>query len=154
MRNISTKLVISVAIAAVGAFAADNSIGTWKLNMEKSKFTPSAPVKSLSATREASDGGVKVTMTGERADGTPINGSYSAKFDGKDNPVTGAPYDMIAIKQVNANTFTFKAKNTGNKYTSAGRLVVSKSGKTMTQTSKGTSAEGKPFSYTFVYDKQ
>ena len=58
-----------------GALGADNTIGTWKLSVEKSKYTPAPmPLKSLTVTREASDGGVKVTTTGEQADGTPING--------------------------------------------------------------------------------
>jgi hypothetical protein len=99
MRNILPQLFIVATITALGAFAADNSLGTWKLNMEKSKFSPAAPVKSLTATREASDGGVKVTTTGERSDGAAINGSYTAKYDGKEYPVAGAPYDTIAIKQ-------------------------------------------------------
>lgn len=154
MRNILTKLTIGLAITAIGAFAADNSLGTWKLNMEKSKFTPSAPVKSLSSTREASNGGVKVTTTGEQANGTPINASYTAKYDSKDYPVTGAPYDTLAVTQVNANTFTAKLKNTGTKYSTTGRSVISKDGKTMTTTTKGTGTDGKPISYTMVYDKQ
>src|ERR1700732_5121066 len=104
------KLTLVVVLTAVGAFAADNPLGTWKLNMEKSKFSPAAPVKSLTSTREASDGGVKITSTGERADGTPVNASYTAKYDGKEYPVTGSPYDTIAIKQVDANTFTFTQK--------------------------------------------
>src|ERR1700716_2918854 len=98
MQNILTKLMIGTALTAMCAFAADTSLGTWKLNMAKSKFTTPAPVKSLTSTREASDGGVKVTTTGEQADGTPINANYMAKYDGKDYPVTGAPYNTIAIK--------------------------------------------------------
>ena len=47
MRSILTKLILGMAITAIGAFAADNTLGTWKLNMEKSKFSPAAPVKSL-----------------------------------------------------------------------------------------------------------
>jgi hypothetical protein len=116
MRNIVTKLIIGMAITAIGVFAADHSLGTWKLNMEKSTFSPSAPVKSLTSTREASDGGAKVTTSGEQANGTPINASYTAKYDGKEYPVTGAPYDTIAIKQVDANNFTAVLKNTGTKY--------------------------------------
>ena len=154
MRNILTKLIIGMAITAIGVFAADNSLGTWKLNMEKSKFTPSAPVKSLTSTRESSDGGVKVTTTGEQANGTPINASYTAKYDGKEYPVTGAPYHTIAIKQVDANTFTAMLKNTGTKYIATGQSVISKDGKTMTTTTKGTNAEGNPMSYTMVYEKQ
>jgi len=154
MRNIFTKLIIGMAITAIGVFAADNSLGTWKLNMEKSKFSPSAPVKSLTSTREASDGGVKVTTTGEQANGTPINASYTAKYDGKEYPVTGAPYDTIAIKQVDANTFTAMLKNTGTKYIATGLSVISKDGKTMTTTTKGTNAEGNPMNNTMVYEKQ
>ena len=154
MRNIVMKIIVGIALTAIGVFAADNSLGTWKLNMEKSEFTPSAPMKSLTSTREASDGGVKVTTTGEQANGTPINASYTAKYDGKDYSVTGAPYDTIAIKQVNANTFTAELKNTGNKYRTTARLVISEDGKTMTTTIKGTDAQGNPISYTMVYEKQ
>jgi hypothetical protein len=154
MRSILQKFVLGIAITVTGAFAADNPLGTWKLNMEKSKFSPSAPVKSLTATREATDDGVKVTTTGERADGTPINGSYTAKYDGKEYPVTGAPYDSIAIKQVNENTFTTLQKNSGTKYNTTTRAVISKDGKTIKVTVRGTGADGNPIRYTMVYEKQ
>lgn len=74
MRTLLTRALIALAITTIGALGADNSIGTWKLNVEKSKYTPAPmPVKSLTVTREAADGGVKQTTTGEQADGTPIN---------------------------------------------------------------------------------
>jgi hypothetical protein len=58
--------MIGLAITTLTVLAADNTIGTWKLNMAQSKFTPGpSPVKSLTITREASDGGVKVAVTGE-----------------------------------------------------------------------------------------
>jgi hypothetical protein len=157
MRNLLSKAFIALAITTIAAFGADNSIGTWKLNVEKSKYTPAPfPVKSLTSTREASDGGVKVTNTGERADGTPINSSYTAKYDGTESHVTGsgAPYDTVAIKQVNANTLTDERKNTGGSYHATGRYVISGGGKTMTWTAKGTDADGKAFTATFVYEKQ
>lgn len=154
MWKVLTQLTIGVAITAIGAFAADNSLGTWKLNMEKSKFSPSAPVKSLTSTREASDGGVKVTTTGEQANGTAIDASYTAKYDGNESPVTGAPYDAISLKQVNANTVTFTQKKKDGKYSVTGRSVVSKDGKTMTTTFKGTNADGKAYRATMVWEKQ
>ena len=157
MKNIWAKLSIAAAFASLAAgmaFAADNSIGTWKLNMEKSKFSPVPIVKNLTTTREAADGGVKVTSTGEQADGTPINSNYTAKYDGSNTPATGAPWDAIAIKKLNANTFTSTARKTDGKYRSTARTVISKDGKTMTSTVKGTNAEGKAFNNTMVYDKQ
>jgi len=152
-----TKALGVLAITTFAALGADNTIGTWKLNVEKSKYTPAPmPVKSLTVTREASDGGVKVTTTGERSDGTAINAIYTAKYGGSPASVsgTGSVYDTISIKQENANTLTDERKNSGGKYQAKGRTVISNGGKTMTTTSTGTNADGKAFTSTFVFDKQ
>ena len=154
MQSILAKLVIGLSITTIGIFGADNSLGTWKRNIDKSTGSGPRTVKSLTTVREASEGGVKVTTTGENMDGTPINSSYTAKYNGKDNPVTGAPWDTISIKQINANTFTSEVKKTGGKYHSKGKTVISNDGKTMTLTSKGTNAEGKPTTATIVSEKQ
>jgi hypothetical protein len=145
------------AIATAAVFGADNSIGTWKLNLAKSNYTPAPmPLKSYMVTREAKRGGVKVTILGERTDGTIVNATYTAKFDGSPTAVegTGAPYDTMSIKQVDANTFTYEAKKTGGKYQANGRLEVSKDRKTLTIESKGTDGDGKPMSLTLVTERQ
>ena len=156
MRTILTTSLIALAITTVAAFGADNTLGTWKLDVAKSKYTPAPmPIKSLTVIREASDGGVKQTTNGERADGIALNSSYAAKYDGKDVQVSGnAQYDTIAIKQVNANTLTDERKKTGGPYKASGRTVVSNGGKTMTTTTKGTNADGKEFTQVLVFDKQ
>jgi hypothetical protein len=156
MRTILTKALIALAITSLAAFGADNTVGTWKLDVAKSKYTPAPmPIKSLTITREASDGGVKQTTNGERADGTAISASYTAKYDGKDVQVAGnSQYDTIAIKQVNANTLTDERKKAGGPYKANGRTVVSNGGKTMTTTTKGTNADGKEFTQVLVFDKQ
>jgi hypothetical protein len=89
---IAAKLVIGLAVAAIGMFGADNSIGTWKRNIAKSKSSPAVtnPIKSLTIVNAAADGGIKVTVTGERQDGTPIKSSYTVKYDGS---TYGAPWD-------------------------------------------------------------
>jgi hypothetical protein len=115
MRKILTRLIMGLTITTLAALGADNTIGTWKLNMAQSKFTPGpAPVKSLTVTREASDGGVKMTVTGERTDGTPADSNYTAKYDGQEVKVAGnAPYDTVSVKQVDANTLTDERTKTG-----------------------------------------
>ncbi len=149
-------LIAGVVFSAIGLFGADNSIGTWKRNVAKTKATPPAtnPITSLTMVREASDGGVKSTATGQRKDGAAINSSYTAKYDGKEYPVTDAPWDTISIKQIDANTFTTETKKTGGKYHTTGRTVISKGGKAMTVTNKGTDADGKPVKNKIVYEKQ
>ncbi|HLN02888.1 MAG TPA: hypothetical protein VK335_26605 [Bryobacteraceae bacterium] len=157
MRSMFSRALAVLAITTVAVLGADNSIGTWKVNIAKSKYTPAPiPVKSLTSVREAAPDGVKVTNTGEKADGSAINASYTAKYDGSAAAVTGSgsPYDSISIKQVNANSFTYEAKQTNGKYHASGRSVISKNGKTMTITAKGTDANGAAMTLKLVYEKQ
>jgi len=58
------------------------------------------------------------------------------------------------VKQVNANTLTDVRSKKGAMYKGTGSWVVSNGGKTATLTTKGTGADGKPFSGATVYDKQ
>ena len=74
------KLLLVLAITAVAAFGTDNSLGTWKLAVEKSKYTPAPfPFKNLTVVREASGTGVNSAVTGERTDGSAVNYKYTAK---------------------------------------------------------------------------
>jgi hypothetical protein len=151
------KLVISMAITAIGVFGADSSVATWKFNAAKSKTTSTNPIKSQTDVREATpDGGVKVTRTGQFTDGAPNEGTYSYKYDGKESSAaaTGLPFDKISVKRRDANTTSWEVKKTGGKYHATGHNVISKDGRTLTQTAKGTSAEGKPEVSTNVFDKQ
>jgi hypothetical protein len=51
----------------MAAWGADNSIGTWKVNIEKSKYAPGPiPVKTRTSGREVVPRGVKATNSGER----------------------------------------------------------------------------------------
>jgi hypothetical protein len=158
MRKVfSLALFALVITTAVSAWGADNSLGTWKANMAKSKYTPAPwPVKSLTVTREAAPGGVKVTNSGMRTDGSAINSTYTATYDGSSSEVTGegSPYDSISVKQGDANTFTYEAKHSKTKYRASGRIVISANGKTMTANASGVDADGKPMTLKIVYDKQ
>ncbi|MGA8087157.1 MAG: hypothetical protein WCA10_07615 [Terracidiphilus sp.] len=157
------RRMFSLALAALAltttlvALDADNSLGTWNVNIAASKYTPAPlPVKSLTVVREVFPGGVKVTTTGERTDGTAINTTYSANYDGTPAGVTGkgSPYDTVSLKRVDANTFNYEAKNTTGKYSATGRIVISNEGKRMTLTAKGIDADGKELTLLLVYDKQ
>jgi len=147
---------VLVAMATI-SFGADNTLGTWKYNTEKSKGAPGVPaIKNLIVTRESTQDGVKITAKGERADGSKIDNVTDAKYDGKPVSVTGGglPWDTTAIKQVNADTVTEERSKQGGKYHSTVRTMVSKDGKMMTSTTKGTDADGKAFTAVAVFEKQ
>ncbi len=155
MNRTAARLAIGVMISAMWMFGAESSLGTWKMNLAKSKFTGTNVTKGRTDVRVATpDGGVKATQTEQLTDGTSRTINYTYKFDGKEYPVTGAPYDVISVKKVDADTVAYDVKKTGGKYHVTGQSVVSKDGKTRTQTAKGTDAEGKPVSSTMVFEKQ
>jgi hypothetical protein len=105
--------------------------------------------------REATpDGGVKITRTGQSADGSSYKYSFTYKYDGKEYPVTGGEFDTISVKRIDANTTSWEARKTGGKYHFTGRTVISKDGKTLAQTYTGTDDEGKPVAATIVFDRQ
>ena len=152
MRNLLSRVFVGVAITTIAAFGADNSIGTWKLNEGKSQYNPRPPVaQSHTSVREANDRGVTVRDTDN---GTPTNSTYTAKYDGKKYAVTNAPWDTVAIKQVDENRFTSNTTKAGGKYHSSNQTTISKDGRTMTTTAKGKDQDGRAFNHTFVYDRQ
>src|ERR1700733_8988702 len=156
MRTVFPKVFVVVAITAIGMFGADSSIGTWKLNIAKTKTTISNPLTSRTEVYEVMpDGSVKITRSDQRSDGTSQSYSYTFKYDGKEYPVTGkAQFDTVSCKRIDANTTTVQFKNKTGKYQGTARYVVSKDGKTRTQTITGTDSDGKPYKGTSVYDKQ
>jgi hypothetical protein len=147
--------VILILTAAVALRAADDPlIGTWKLNLAKSKYTGMAAPKSQVYKYEANGpDGVKFTNDTVNADGTKIHAEYAVKFDGKDVPVKGDPQrDATTNKRVDANT-TGGTNSLKGKPVGTFTRVVSKDGKTLAVTAKGTQ-DGKPFEQDAVYDRQ
>jgi len=152
-----TLALVCIALPAA-LLAADNPVlGTWKLNLEKSKFPASMTPKGLTRTVTADGDNVKYAFEGQAADGSAINYSFSLKYDGKDAEVagTGAPMgvDHVAITRVNSHQFSASLKK-GGKELAISTAVVSHDGKTSTVSTKGTGPDGKPFKSTSVYDKQ
>jgi hypothetical protein len=140
-------------MAAV-VLAANPNLGTWKLNLGKSTYSPGPAPKSATLTIEAHDGGIKYTSHGENAQGAPIHVEFTAKYDGQDNPVTGSPdFNSIALKRIDAQTIEATIKKDGM-VMGTSRTVISHDGQTRTLTSKGKNAAGQEVNNLVVYDKQ
>jgi hypothetical protein len=154
-RNILIASVVALCLTATIALAADTNVGTWKLNVAKSKFSPGPAPKSQTLKIEASGAdGVKFVSDGVGGDGKPTHYEFSAKYDGKDNPVKGNPeFDVLAYTRKDANTVEATTKLKG-KVMAVTQIVVSSDGKTRTLTQKGKDAQGKDVNNTLVYDKQ
>jgi hypothetical protein len=159
MRLLLQALVMGAMLAAgatavSAATTADAAIGTWKLNIDKSKFGAGPAFKSQTRTYATADDGIKLTFSGVTADGASFSGESTYKFDGKDYPVTGVPtFDALAVTRVDSRTVKSKQKKAG-KIVGSTLRTVSKDGKTLTLVGKGTTADGTAYEQTLIYDKQ
>jgi hypothetical protein len=147
-------VALSILVLSRVSFGEDNNVGTWKLNLAKSKYSPGPAPKSQTLKLEAAEDGVKYTADGIGADGKPTHAEFMAKYDGKDYPFKGNPdADTISYKRIDANNVEAVTKKNG-KTTITGKVVVSKDGKTRTLTLTGKNAQGQDVNNTVVYDKQ
>jgi hypothetical protein len=143
--------------AAAQAPAPSPRTGTWKLNLEKSRFAPDPGPRSQTRKDEHSRDGLTATVEGVLANGSPISYRYAPRFDGKDYPIvgTGVPSggETIAVKHIDEFTVESTLKKAGVVVLS--RIeVVSKDGRVLTITSQGKTVAGQPTSNMTVYDKQ
>lgn len=158
-RFIPTLVVIVFCLAATGLAQAPRNpfVGTWKMDPEKSHANPNPGPKEETRVVVEQGDSVKGNYEGKAADGSRIAYGYTAKYDGKDYPLTGTGTpngaDTLALKRVNTNTYEVTAKR-GGKVVLTARVVVSNGGKTTTITTKGTDVSGKPDSSVRVFDKQ
>jgi hypothetical protein len=141
--------------AAVLAQAPDPQVGTWKLDLAKSKYSPGPAPKSATTKIEAAGAGTKVVVDQAPADGVLRHWEFTANYDGKDVPITGnnPDADMIARTRVNASTVQSILKK-GGKVTTTQASAVSSDGKTRTVTTTGTNGSGQTVNNIAVYDKQ
>jgi len=150
----TTMIFVLILALAILAMAADPHVGTWKLNVAKSKFNPGPPPKNDTMAFTAQDNGIKLVEDPVEADGKARHIEIAIKYDGKDYPLTGSPaIDTLALRRIDANTFKAVAKKAGKEVLRA-REVFSKDGKTFTLTEKGKNAQGQAINNTWVFDKQ
>jgi hypothetical protein len=147
-------LLILAVFGLVGMlWAADPHVGTWKLNVGKSKITGPTP-KSVIVKFADQENGIKIISDEMSAEGKATHVEFAGKFDGKDYTITGDPdVDKIVLKKIDANGWDEVLKKAG-KEIARGQNVVSKDGKTMTRTLKFKNEQGQEVTIITIYDKQ
>jgi hypothetical protein len=149
------RITLSVLCLASSLFAADSPFtGTWKLNVEKSKFNQRPGPQTLTMVIKADENSSEVKQEGTAADGSPLARSFSVKLDGTPAPVTGSKQiDMISVRKIDDHTIIAKATK-GGKAEGESRVTVSADGKVLTWTGSGVDAKGVKHENMAVYDKQ
>jgi hypothetical protein len=148
-------MLLLTAIAVTSARAADDpAVGTWKVNLAKSKYNPGPAPQSSTATITIEKDTETFASDIVDASGAASHSSFTAKLDGTDSPVTGNPYgDTISVKRSSPTHYTATIKK-GGAVTMTVQIVVAADGKSRTATYHGVNAKGQKEHDVLFYDKQ
>lgn len=154
-RLIAISAVAVWFLACAGLMLAQNDafVGSWKLDVAKSKFDPGPAPKSQTRVWESSG---KVTVESINAAGKHMSYGYTIKTDGSTYPTTGAipnGAETIATKRVSSKAVEATFQRAG-KDVETTSFTVSKDGKVLTIDAKGSTADGHAFHNVTVWDKQ
>jgi hypothetical protein len=151
---VGVMLAYGAGTVAPSADKADPALGTWKLNLAKSKFDPGPAPKSQMRTYAQSDAGTTLTISGVSADGSPFSTKATVKYDGKDYPLAGNPnYDTLSLKRVNGTTVRTTLIR-GGKVVGTMMRSVSDHGTVLTVSTTVTDPKGAAHNDVAVFDKQ
>jgi hypothetical protein len=159
MMRLARTALLAVTIAgapllsATAADVQDPLVGTWQLNRDKSTFDPGPGPKGQMRIYAHSGDTEKLTARGVGPDGKPTLVQYSARYDGKDYPITGsAGGDHISLRRIDELTTESSEKRDG-KVTIVATRTVSPDGKTLVVIHKGTAPSGQTLNHRMVFDK-
>ena len=163
MRPIHVLIPAALAVVVGGALSLhaaqsasqpeqDRLIGTWELNVAKSKFVPGPAPISETRTYGRGPNGVEGTIRRSFRDCRSERIEYISEYD-REYPVTGTEaYDHILLKRVDSSTAEAVLSHAGKVYGTA-RRVIAQSGKTMTITLRTETASGTNIVNVALYEK-
>ncbi|MGB6606178.1 MAG: hypothetical protein WA747_13810 [Steroidobacteraceae bacterium] len=154
MKKVLSLLVLAAVTFASPAFAADPIVGTWQLNVAKSKFNPGAALTAGTRVYTEAKGlyTLDEKLTGADGKEISIRAQYRNGKDVKDVSGTSGT-DTTFGKKIDANTWDFDLKKDG-KVVGHVHRVVSAGGKTLTVHNTGVQVNGAMGDETLVFDKQ
>ena len=108
-------------------------VGTWRLNVAKSRYSPGPAVREETRVYTRTPEGVVGVVTRTHADGHVERFEYNANF-GRERMVTGNPdYDAVTLRKIDDYNSAVTLSHAGSVY-GVGRRAISPDGKTMTLT--------------------
>jgi hypothetical protein len=126
-------------------------IGTWRLNVAKSRYTPGPPLRAEVRVYSRKADGVTGVVTRTNADGEMERYEYIANFGGE-YMVTGTPaYDAVKLRRIDELASEALLTHAGMVYGIA-RRVISPDGQTMTITFDRKDRD-RPVHNVAIYDK-
>ena len=145
-RNILTATALSLAVvttSALPSFAQSNPLlGTWKLNLEKSKYTSGTAPKEQTNVYTQDGPNIKNTSKGVDYEGKPLETVLLHIYDGQPHPSTGNPlFDSSTYTKIDDHHL-FWSRSKNGKQVLIGFMVMAPDGKSYTTTNMTIGGKG------------
>jgi hypothetical protein len=159
IKRIGTSLAVAglgmtALVTAAVAGKLDALLGDWDLNIAKSKFEPSPPMKKY--TMNVIDAGADHLLIKSDwidADGTAGHVEYSTAFDGKPIALIDYPIaDFVTDTMINATTWESVWTKNG-KIVERERETISPDGKIFHEIDQGKDEQGKKYRNYLVFER-
>ena len=161
MRRSSARalaVVASIVLAgmSVSAQSTEPWVGKWKLNLLRSVYSPGPlpTVKSQVVTHEAVPNGIRTIIENVGADGTAGRTEVTAMFDGKEYELKGAANPTTRVyRRIDDRSFEYVERVNG-RVTVTTKVEISADGKTRTNTTTGTTPQGRKVHNVVISERQ
>ena len=161
--RVQTLIGTSIAVAVLGltvfcgsalAGKMDALLGDWDLNIAKSKFNPTPPMKKYTMkVIDAGDGRLLIKSDWIDADGTVGHVEYSTALDGKPISIIDYPIaDTVIDTMVNPTTWKSIWKK-GGKTVERELEHISADGKTFREIDEGKDEKGRQYKNHLVFER-
>ena len=146
-------LIVTMLFLPSTLWAADPIIGTWKLNIEKSKLQ-TIPKEQTETYRELADGRIELTYQNIEKDGssTMVVGTYPIQGGLFKALKSDFPYSFVQTRIAQDEwlvTYLIDGKQFITRH-----KKISKDGKTLVQTIKGIDNHGQPIDVLLILERQ
>lgn len=156
-RMISAWGVAVLGMLSVATFGQGTHpfVGSWGLNVYKSKFEGLPPLKSETWAVTAEQGGLlRMVIDWVESDGTPGHVDYMTACDGKVRPIFGsADFDAVKYEQLGPREFRSVLLKE-NKVIEREHYVVSADSNIWWDTDSGYDEHGKPWTLHLIFERR
>lgn len=141
---------------SISAQSTDAWVGKWRLNLLKSVYWPGPlpAVKNQIVTHDAVPNGIRTTIESIGADGTVGRTEITAMFDGKEYELKGAANPTTRVyRRIDDRSYEYVERVNG-RVTVTTKVEISADGKTRTNTTTGTTPQGRKVHNVVISERQ
>jgi hypothetical protein len=145
--------VLSLHVSGATAQSKDDPfIGRWTLDRARSEFSGNVPEKRVTIFELTPDGSLKHITETVIANGSTDRIEYSAKYDGKDVPISNSFLWTVSVKRIDARS-TERSGKVNGAVVETSKRTVSPDNQTLTIVTTGSN-DGNEYSSTQVFTRE